>query len=286
MKIINKKAKFGRKQDQKFYHERFENYDEFYRTIMKRQDNARKTLEDVFNQHDKDWTGVQSVEQAKDMLLNGWSKNVDRLKQSFNQELNTLENNKAKKTINSVAGFMPIVPNALMGLPNSMISMKLEPKKSKIFNFMIAIDRACNNSVETIIEKMSKIFAYIAMLERSGQYRCRIEVFFTAYGGSERSGTNTSVSVLVKNENQLFDIKRVCYPVIHPSMLRLFAFAWEESLPLDYDDYRVCGYGTSFEHWNDTYKQDFINMVNEKGEKTICLDLFSNIKEKIEKEVK
>jgi hypothetical protein len=286
MKIIRKQAKFGSKTNQKFYHERFANYKEFYDCIMSRQSNAHQTIQQVMDDHDSSWVGVRSVEEATNLFLNGWQQNVERMKVAFNKELNALDQGRPVKLVNSVCGFMPIVPNAIMGLPKSMIDVRIVPKKSKILNFMIAIDRACSYSVEEIIKKMSKMLAYIAMLERSGQYRCRIEVFFTAFSGRSRSGTNTSASVLVKSENQLFDIKRVCFPVIHPAMLRLFMFAWEESLPLDYSDYRVSGYGCIFALWGDEYKRDFINVVNENNEKTICLDLRSNIEEVLGKEVK
>ena len=288
MKIIQKKAKFGKKSDQKFYHERFSNYKEFYDTIIARQTNVSKsrTLQGILDNHDHDWIGVSSVQQAKDLLLNGWQQNVEKMKIAFKKELDTLEHDRPRKMVNSVAGFVPIVPNALLGLPNSMINVMMSPKKSKILNFMISIDRSCDNLVEKIIKKMTKIFAYVAMLERSGQYRCKIEVFFAAFSGSPREGTNTSLSVLIKNENQLFDIKRLCFPIIHPAMLRLFAFAWEESLPLDYNDYKVCGYGSSFEYWSEEYKRDYINVINELGQKTICIDLHSDIEEVLGKEVR
>lgn len=283
MKIIQKTARFGERLNQKFYHERYSNYKEFYDMVMSRQPIAHRTLEQVLNDGGTNWVGVNSVEQAQDLFLNGWQQNVEQMKVAFNKELDCLEHDRPRKMAASVSGFMPIVPNALLGLPNSMIDIKLTPKKSRILNFMVSIDRSCGNDVSTIIQKMTKMFAYIAMLERNGQYRCRIEVFFTAYGNSSRIGTNTSASVLVKSENQLFDIKRLCFPIIHPAMLRLFMFAWNESLPLDYSDYKVSGFGCSFEHWSSDYKKDFINVVNEVGQKTICLDLHSNIEELLKK---
>ena len=287
MKIIRKECKFGSNANQKFYHERFANYKEFYDVVMSRQNNhPHESLQEVFDNHSKSWVGVNSIEEATDMFLNGWQQNVERMKIAFKKELDTLEHDRPRKMVNSVAGFVPIVPNALLGLPNSMIDVRMSPKKSKILNFMVAIDRAGSNSVEEIIKKMSKTFAYIAMLERSGQYRCRIEVFFTAFSEYGTSKPKTSMSVLVKSENQLFDIKRLCFPVIHPAMLRLFGFAWAESLPFDYDEIAYeSSYGTAFEYFSDRCKEDFIKVVNENNEKTICLDLHSDIEEMLGKEV-
>ena len=252
---------------------------------MERQNKRpHKTLQEVFNENDKSWIGVNSIEQAKDMFLNGWQQNVEKMKIAFKKELDTLEHDSPRKMVNSVAGFVPIVSNAVMGLPNSMIDVRMSPKKSKILNFMVSISKAGYNSAETVISKMSKIFAYIAMLERSGQYRCRISVFGKASSPYDTK-TLATFSVLVKNENQLFDIKRLCFPVIHPAMLRLFSFAWAESLPLDLYDYYDSGYGTGFEHWNEEHKIDLMNAYNENGEKTICLDLNSDMETLLGKEV-
>lgn len=287
MRIIHKTARFGSSDDQEFYHERFSSYKEFIDTVDSRQSNAHKGMDEILSNGGSGWVGVKSVNEARELLLNGWEKNVERLKSTFNRELDSLEHDRPVKLANSVCGFMPIVPNAIMGLPNSMIDVRMSKKKSRILSFMVSIDRSCSTSTEEIIKRMSKVLAYIAMLERSGQYRCRIEVYFTAFGGCPRDKVNTSCSILVKSENQLFDIKRTCFPVIHPAMLRLFMFAWEESLPLDYDTYRCYGYGTSFEHWDEEYKKDFIdNVLNENNEKTICIDLMSNMEEIIGKEVR
>ena len=57
MKIISTKAKFGNKLDQKFYHERFANYKEFYDVLMSRQCNAYRTLQGIMDGHDYDWIG-------------------------------------------------------------------------------------------------------------------------------------------------------------------------------------------------------------------------------------
>ena len=48
------------------------------------------------------------------------------------------------------------------------------------------------------------------------------------------NGNQTIVgcNILVKSENQLFDVKRLCFPLVHSAMSRLFGFAWENSLPI------------------------------------------------------
>lgn len=281
MKVIEKKWSG----DVKLYHEAYDSYKEFYETLMARQGRAYEKLETIMNNHDASWVGVRSVEEAKKLFLEGWEQPLERMKVQIDRELNTLENKKRAKAFNNVCGYVPVIPNALMRLPNAMIDTRVDKVASKVLRFCISIDRACGCDTDMIMNQMSKQLAYIASLERSGRYRCRIEVFFTAFGGLNRNGSkySTSCSVLVKSENQLFDTKRLCYPVINPSMLRLLMFGWNESLPLRHMDYEVGGYGTSFEHWDSTSKEAFINAINENGEKIICLDLKSNIEEVLRK---
>lgn len=268
----------------KLYHEAYENYQEFYETLMARQSGAHETLEYIMKNHDASWVGVRSVEEAKELFLHGWERPLEQLKGQVDRELKTLENKRSIRSVNSVCGYMPIIPNALMRLPNSMIDTRRTKVKSKVLRFILMIERACGVSTDEIIRKMSKQLAYIAMLERSGQYRCRLEVCFVAFGGLNRNGNkySTSCSVLVKSENQLFDTKRLCYPVINPSMLRLLMFGWNQSLPMPKNDYYVYGYGTSFERWENASKKAFIEAINENNENIICIDLDTDV-EKIMK---
>lgn len=271
--------------DVKLYHEAYASYKEFYETLMERQPRAYERLETIMANHDASWVGVKSVDEAKGLLLNGWEKPLEQLKVQIDKELRTLENKKKARAYNDVCGYMPIIPNALMRLPNAMINTRVEKVASRVLRFCISIDRVWSVSTDEIIRKMSKTLAYIASLERSGKYRCRIEVFFVAFGGKNSNGRkySTSCSVLVKSENQLFDTRRLCYPVINPSMLRLLMFGWNESLPLAHSDYYVSGYGCSFERWDSESKKAFIDAINENNENIICLDLNSDVEQMLKK---
>ena len=273
MKTIKKTAEFGTGKNQKFFIETFENYKEFYETIKSREKTAHETIKEVFNEHSSSWLGVKSIEEAENYLFNGWDKYVDKINNMFNKNVELLGCRKVTRMYNNVCGFMPIIPNALMGLPKSMIDFKKDYKKSKILNFLIVIDRGCGNSPEEIIEKMTKQLAVIACLEKTGKYRCRIDVAFCGFSDEYRaSKTYACCKLKVKSENQPFDIKRLCYPVVHSSMLRLMMFSWYESIPMNYRDYHIDGYGTSVEYWNSTCKKQLAEIVKDNNEKVIVFD--------------
>ena len=269
----------------KLYHETYDNYQEFYETLMRRQDGAYKKLDYIFATHPSSFIGISSVDEAKRLFLNGWERPLEQLKVQVDKELKTLENKRCSKTITSVCGYMPIIPNALMGLPNSMLDTKKIKVKSKVLRFVMCLSRQGGASVDEIIRKTSKQLAYIAMLERSGQYRCRIEVAYQGFGGLYENGRDYSVScsILVKSENQLFDVKRLCYPVINPSMQRLLMWGWCDSLPMNHDTYGVSGYGCSFNNWSDTSKKAYIDAINENNENVICVDLDTDIEKVLKK---
>lgn len=281
MNIIRKKAKFG-KGLQEFYIERYQNYQEFLNKILERQPTAHKTIQKVLDEHNASWVGVSKVDDAINMLLNGWEKPLEDLKVSIDENLAKLEKENKRTYYNDVSGFVPIVPNALKGLPNSMINMRNEKRKGKILKFEIVIDRASSADTDTIIKKMSKQLAQIAYLERTGKYRCRVEVVFAPFSDYLDTYKIACVcSVLVKSENQMLDVKRLCYPIIHPSMLRLMMFSWYESLPLDYWKTYYNGYGKSVEWWGESYQKDLENALNENNETIIMTNFHSDIEKKL-----
>lgn len=282
MRTIRKKIKWDGYEGQEMFHESYDNYQEFYDTLMKRQNNLpyNRTLSHVFNDHSRSWMGVNSIDEAKNLFFNGWDTPLEEIKRQTTTNLKSIERMPKRRAFNDVTGYQPIVSNALMGLPKSMINVRQEKVGSRVLRFLIMIDRGCGNDTQTIIKKMSKILAHIASLERSGKYRCRLEIAFAAWGGEyRRREINTSGSILVKSEHQLFDIKRLCFPIVHPAMLRLLMFAWEESLPLPYDKYIEGGYGRSFEYWSERQKEQYKDSIRENGEKILVVDLHTDIED-------
>lgn len=267
------------------YRESYDNYMEFYETLMNRQANAKKTLERVLDDGGKSWVGIGSVEEAKKLFLTGWEKPLEKLKLKVENEIKAIGLRERRKPFVNVCGYSPIIPNALMRLPKAMMDSKPEKVKSKVLKFLVIVNIPCGIDCDEVIDKMSKKLAYIASLERSGKYRCRIEVDWSGFGGLGQNGNKYSAccSVLVKSEDQPFDVKRLCYPIINPSMARLLMFSWYESLPLDERDYYIDGYGRSFPRWDINSKEAYKKAVTENNESVICVDLDTDIENMLKK---
>ena len=280
MKVIN-----GRCLGRDLYFENYVNYDEFLRTVLDRDENNNHDSEYKLKETigSKSWSGVSSVDEAKELLMNGWNKEIETLKKTFNSDFKTMQSRQVNKRFNDVVGFMPIVPNAIIGLPISMINTRKEVKKQKVLRFLVDATKACRYDYDEIVEKMSKILAVIANFEKSG-YRCKIEILETFSQPDERK-TIIGFSIPVKNETQLFDIKRLAFPIIHSAMSRVFGFSWQASLPLEYKKTSSKNLGKSLCYWGESKRNEVLNSIQKGNEKMIYVSMETDIDELL-KEVK
>lgn len=275
MRVVNKVIKFGNSTN-KMYYEQFGSYEEYLRVLEERNKTNAHRSDNKLENLTGSWYGVRSYEEARNLLVNGWEKQVDYLKTKLMKEIDLCDDKKIVRMFNDVAGYMPIVPNAIMNLPNAMINQRTDRKKSKIIKFLIGMNRSCSYSSEEIIDKMSKILARIAILEKHG-YRCRLEIFGSFHDGDEDYKTIACHSVLIKSENQLFDLRRVAFPIAHTAMQRVFGFGWENSIPLRDSEYHCGGLGRAIQYWNSKRRNDLLNAVNESNEKLVYVSMDTNI---------
>lgn len=286
MRVVNKDIKFGDGYN-KMYYEQFGSYDEYWRIVeMREKTNAHDSSHNLNNIcNDWEWVGCKSYDEAKNLLVSGWDAKLEYFKRCVEKEIDLIDDKKVTKTFIDVAGFMPIVANAIMNLPNCMLNSRQEKKKSKVIKFLIAMNRSCMYQPEEIIKKMSKILARISILEKHG-YRCRIELFGSFHDGEGCSKTIACHSVLIKSENQLFDMKRMAFPIAHSAMQRVFGFGWENSLPIDYNSYHCGGLGRCVQYWRKENQDDLLNAINENNEKLIFVGMKSNLDDIFGKVVK
>lgn len=264
-------------QNRKMYIEKYISYKEFVETIKEREKTYCKDsshyLAKNWDSKDIRWIGIDNYETAESYLLNGWENHLEMMKKEIDKNINLMDNKKVVKQYSDVCGFAPIVPNALLGLPNCMLNTHKDVKKSKIIKFLFEMNKPWTYSSKQIIEKYSKILANIAILEKNG-YRCRIELNGT-FSNMHGNQTIVACNILVKSENQLFDVKRLCFPLVHSAMSRLFGFAWENSLPIK-DNYHNDGMGHALYLWNKIDRDEVLNALNEINEKIVYVSMNTN----------
>lgn len=198
------------------------------------------------------WEGVSSYSEALDYLNNGYQPTVDKLKETV--KVNKNGEGKRIKFENNVYGFNPIVPLALMGVPNSMINMTMKQIKCKVIDVYYDMTCNCGTESDEIIANGQKLLGAIMALEKQG-YKFNLFAVQT-YSGSSSADM---LIVKVKSSNNPIDLKRMSFPLTHTAFFRVIGFDWYSKTP--HGKYRG-GYGTalSYEFKKDELK-DFAKQM-------------------------
>lgn len=207
----------------------------------------------------KDWDGVESYEEALDMLNNGWeSPDINKVKRSIDIAVKR-STGKRITFKNDIIGFAPVVPLALLGVPNAMINSTMKPIKSKVVNIFYDITVNCGYSAKDILNNGIKVIEAIISLEMQG-YRVGLNA---VQSYNDKKGSKLDCDMLVvqlKTPNQPLDIKRVMFPLCHPAMFRVIGFDWYSKFPKGVYRY---GYGS-----------DLVRNLNDEQLKQFTKELF------------
>lgn len=181
------------------------------------------------------WHGCKTYEECLEYLRNGYQPVVDTLKAAVKPAVT----NKRITFQNNIVGGNPVVPLALMGVPNCMIDTRIKPIKAKVLD--VYYDITCSSSTESedIIEAGQKLLAAILKLEQSG-YRFNLYAVQTY---SDNSSCDM-LAIKVKSSDQPLDLKRMSYTLTHTSFFRVLGFDWYSRTPKG--KYRGSGYGRNF----------------------------------------
>lgn len=125
------------------YKEEFSSIFELMNTLKERPNNKfMRNEHSSQNTSNWGWSGTKTYEEAESLLIYGYSDPVKNIKSNLikNKKLVSKMYNLIPKPIatNQVVGFVPNVPNALMGLPKSMISVEKINRKKKTISIIYA----------------------------------------------------------------------------------------------------------------------------------------------------
>ncbi|MDE7345422.1 MAG: hypothetical protein K2N48_01630 [Muribaculaceae bacterium] len=190
----------------------------------------------------KEFTGTSSWEEAVSLLKNGYPDYLDDIKKALNKskKLTSKMYSKMPRPVpeNHVFGFVPNVPNALRGLPQSMITIERNPQKRKTISILYSIGDACWRDTDDFIDAGVALVSAINMIEASG-IRTRLQLGFMP---STQSGEIVFPTVKLKDFGEPFALQKICFPLIHPSMFRRIGFKYLETCPFCTKDFSF-GYG-------------------------------------------
>lgn len=186
------------------------------------------------------FSGTASYEEAENLIATGWDEPLSKLKDFRKSGVKT--NTQAQRRIpaTGIVGYAPCVPNAIIGLPNSMISTETTKQKVKAVTLVYSPCVSAGWSTDEIIESGITVLNIVNSLELQG---IRVRLTVEAMSTIEDKDLST-VWVDVKDWREAIDVKKTAFPLVHPSMLRRIGFRWLETFEQVSNRSYTFGYGT------------------------------------------
>lgn len=222
-------------------YEEFDNINYLLSTLENRKNNSIMRNNHSSEIGNYDFTKTNSYEEAAMMLKSGYKEVLPQVKSLIrkNNLINYSNLNLKRKQQNMNIGFVPHIPNALQNKPDSMINIIPNFQKKKIRNIIYANGANWTISTETFIKAGVVLVSAINVLELSG-VSTRLLVDFMP---SIKDDELVCPTLKVKDYGERFNIEKICFPLVHPSMFRRIGFKWLETcLNLTNENF-ASGYG-------------------------------------------
>jgi len=221
--------------------ENFDNIFKLVKILEGRSNNSEMSREHSSESGSEDFTGTSSFSEALSILYNG-SEEIMRKIVAQQANVDFSEFVPRGKIETGVVGYVPHVPNAILGLPNSMIKRDVVPMKNKAIMITTSICGNCNIEASDMERAGVCILNVVNALELSG-HRVKLR---TSFFDAQSSGENyrTMATVDIKDYSEHLDLRKLSFPIAHPSMFRRIGFKWLETCPDIPDHSGFCsGYG-------------------------------------------
>ena len=170
------------------------------------------------------WEGAKSYEECLNYMQNGYQPTVAKLKESIKP--NITGEGKRISFKNNIVGGAPIVPLAMMGVPNCMIDTHIRPIKAKVLDIYYDITCSSRTTSAEIIEAGQKLLSTIMRFEQMGY---KFNLYAVQTYCSEKDCD--MLTIKVKSSSQPLDLKRMSYTLTHTSFFRVLGFDWYSKTP-------------------------------------------------------
>lgn len=250
----------------KYRIEHFKSIYEFESALKSRPINKDFDISDgSADTHKSNWFQTKDYDEAEELLLNGWNAKIDELKgtlEKFSRKVAVQQ----RITENNVVGFMPNVPRAIKGYPDSMFSHR-EVNKTETRNtihIIYSMSSCAGTSGNQLLQAGLAILKMAMILDKSN-IRTKIDLVpFESYEG----GDYIACTVGIKDYRQSFNFSKMAYPIANPSFFRRHGFRYLETLSGDLYKWS-CGYGGNTYGRSDT--SEYLKQAGFADEGTIYI---------------
>jgi len=167
-----------------------------------------------------DFYGKENFAQCVNLARFGWADGLKKLTQGLRDNVATMsQQERSKRMVSSPAGCIPIVPAAIMGLPESMLTLKRTASFKP--TACLYIERAIAHWV-TIPQLQNVGAAVLSVIDAMESAGVSVEAYvtFTASDGYDSHRSWFQTVVKFKDAGQPLDIDRAAFAMIHHGMVR------------------------------------------------------------------
>ena len=219
--------------------EQFNGVSEFLKAINSRPtNNVFKGAELSSETNGYQFTKTNSYAESAELMAKGYKEGLEKLNAAKNTKITA--SSKVSKTIPQVGivGHAPHVPNAIAGIPQSMISTTTQTQKSKVVSILYDCTNSGGVCADDFIKAGRNLLDLIVALEAQG---CRVALDMMICTCSSKQ--KVACVIRVKDHRQPINPLKISYTLIHTSFFRRQGFKWIETCPLITDDGFRGGYG-------------------------------------------
>lgn len=216
------------------------------------------------------WAGTATYEEADGFLKNGWNTEVEKLDcelKKFSHTVLTMR----KKPIKNVCGFAPIVPNAIRGVPKSMLSYRTQEREQKRRTIHIIVNNnAAGNTSSEVLMKCGLTVLKFSMLLNKQNARTRIDVIPIL---PVMNKSMYGCTVMLKDYKQPFNLSKLAYPLAHTSFFRRHGFRWLETMDGMKNRDMTKNYGYSLKKADEKIKEAYFKFAGFMEKDCVYIDV-------------
>lgn len=234
--------------------ERFNGVNEFVNVIGKRTPNSVFAGKDLSSDtHGKEFTMTNNYAESVELMTKGYADGLAQMKAAKSVKVHTASNAHKRIPQASVVGYAPHVPNAIAGVPQSMIGSQKIEQKAKVISIIYNGSGNCSVNTEDFVRAGRNLLEVVTILELQG-YRVGIEIM-DDFCSDKQIGF---CSIKVKEQRQPLNPLKLAYMLIHPSFFRRQGFRWLETSP------RITDMAFYFGHGHALYTDCDRNITKER----------------------
>ncbi len=171
------------------------------------------------------FTQTKSYEEAWDLCRYTMDEGFDNFYKKFAKLSYKVDELEQKENKYSVTGFSPSVPRFLLGIPFNMKSYGITNKPQKI-NIYMNLGYSAFQGKEEIEARGIIILNLMRFFEN-----INIKVALYTYDFSQENTEKSLILIPLKTVNEKINVKKLYFPLVHPSFLRRLIFRAQEKMP-------------------------------------------------------